>query len=77
MGSLFAAGLVRLGGLCGELLLGLVVAVGDQSVQEAVGTAGVVALGLCTLDLAVEVAGGLLVDVVLVVVLAEISCVGC
>jgi len=76
MGSLFAAGLVRLCGLCSELLLGLVVAVGNQSVQEAVGAAGVVALGLCALDLAVEVAGGLLVDVVLVVVLAEIGCVG-
>ena len=49
----------------------------DQSVEEAVGATSVVALGLCALDLAVEVAGGLLVDVVLVVVLAEISCVGC
>jgi hypothetical protein len=77
MGSCFAAGLVRLGGLSSELLLGLVVAVGDQSVQEAVRAASVVALGLCALDLTVEVAGGLLVDVVLVGVLAEISCVGC
>jgi len=73
MGSRFAAGLVRLSGLSSELLLGLVVAVGDQSVQEAVRAASVVAFGLCALDLTVEVAGGLLVDVVLVGVLAEIS----
>jgi len=77
MGSRFVASLVRLGGLGSELLLSLVVAVRDQSVQEAVGAASVVALGLCALNLAVEVAGCLLVDVVLVVVLAEISCVGC
>ena len=77
MGSRFAAGLVRLSGLSSDLLLGLVVAVGDQSVQEAVRAASVVALGLCALDLTVEVAGGLLVDVVLVGVLAEISCVRC
>jgi hypothetical protein len=62
-------------GLGSELLLGLVVAVGDQPVEEAVGTAGVVALGLCALDLAVEVAGGLLIDVVLAMVLVEIGCV--
>jgi len=73
MGSRFVASLVRLGGLGSELLLSLVVAVRDQSVQEAVGAASVVALGLCALNLAVEVAGCLLVDVVLVVVLAEIS----
>jgi hypothetical protein len=76
-GSRFAAGLVCLGGLGSELLLSLVVAVRNQSVQETVRAAGVVALGLCALDLTVEVAGGLLVDVVLVVVLAEISYVGC
>ena len=46
---------------------------GDQSVEEAVGAAGVVALGLCALDLAMEVAGGLLVDVVLVVVFVEVG----
>ena len=46
---------------------------GDQSVEEAVRATGVVALGLCALDLAVEVAGGLLVDVVLVVVLVEVG----
>jgi hypothetical protein len=51
--------------------------VGDQSVKEAVGAAGVVALGLRALDLAVEVAGGLLVDVVLVVVLVEVGWEGC
>jgi hypothetical protein len=49
----------------------------DQSVEEAVGAAGVVALGLCALDLAVEMAGGLLVDVVLVVVLVEVGWAGC
>jgi len=47
--------------------------VGDQSVQEAVRATGVVALGLCALDLAVEVTGSLLIHVVLVVVFAEIS----
>jgi hypothetical protein len=36
-----------------------------------------VTLGLCALDLAVEVAGGLLVDVVLVVVLVEVGWEGC
>jgi hypothetical protein len=41
-GSRFAAGLVCLGGLGSELLLSLVVAVGDQSVQEAVRAASVV-----------------------------------
>lgn len=46
----------------------------DQSVEEAVGAAGRLALGLCALDLTVEVAGGLLVDVVLVVVLVEVGC---
>ena len=46
---------------------------GDQPVEEAVRAAGVVALGLCALDLAVEVAGGLLVDVVLVVVFVEVG----
>jgi hypothetical protein len=49
----------------------------DQSVEEAVRAAGVVALGLCALDLTVEVAGGLLVDVVLVVVLVEVGWDGC
>ena len=77
MGSRFAAGLVRLSGLSSELLLGLVVAVGDQSVQEAVRAASVVAFGLCALDLTVEVAGGLLVDVVLIVVLVEVGWDGC
>jgi hypothetical protein len=51
--------------------------VGDQSVKKAVGAPSVVALGLCALDLAVEVAGGLLVDVVLVVVLVEVGWEGC
>jgi hypothetical protein len=59
--------------LCSKLLLGLVVAVGDQSVEEAVGAAGVVTLSLCALDLAVEVACGLLIDVVLAVVLVEVG----
>jgi len=49
----------------------------DQPVQEAVRAASVVALCFCALDLAVEVSGGLLVHVVLVVDLAEIGCVGC
>lgn len=49
----------------------------DQSVEEAVGATSVVALGLCALDLAVEVAGGLLVNVVLVVVLVEVGWEGC
>jgi hypothetical protein len=62
-------------GLGSELLLGLVVAVGDQPVEEAVRAASVVALSLCALDLAVEVTGGLLIDVVLTVVLVEIGCV--
>ena len=35
------------------------------------------ALGLCALDLTVEVAGGLLVDVVLIVVLVEVGWDGC
>ena len=48
----------------------------DQPVEEAVWATGVVALGLCALDLAVEVAGGLLVDVVLVVVVVEVGWVG-
>ena len=45
----------------------------DKSVEEAVRAAGVVALGLCALDLTVEVAGGLLVDVVLVVIVVEVG----
>ena len=45
----------------------------DQSVEEAVRATSVVTLGLCALDLAVEVASGLLVDVVLVVVLVEVG----
>ena len=45
----------------------------DQSVEEAVWATGVVALGLCALDLTVEVAGGLLVDVVLVVIVVEVG----
>jgi len=45
----------------------------DQPVEEAVGTTGVVALGLCALDLAVEVASGLLIDIILVVVLVEVG----
>ena len=49
----------------------------DQPVEEAVWATGVVALGLCALDLAVEVAGGLLVDVVFVVVLIEVGWEGC
>jgi hypothetical protein len=76
MGGRFAASLVRLGRLGSELLLSLFVAVRDQSVQETVRATSVVALGLCALDLAVEVAGGLLVHVVLVVVGGEISCAG-
>jgi hypothetical protein len=51
--------------------------VGDKSVEEAVWAAGVVALGLCALNLTVEVTGGLLVDVVLVVVLVEVGWGGC
>jgi hypothetical protein len=45
----------------------------DQPVEERVGATSVVALGLCALDLAVEVASGLLVDIVLVVVLVEVG----
>jgi hypothetical protein len=56
-----------------ELLLGLVIAVGDQPIEEAVRAASVVALSLCALDLAVEVAGGLLIDVVLAVVLVKVG----
>jgi hypothetical protein len=66
-------GLSREQGLGSKLLLGLIVAVGDQPVEEAVGTAGVMALSLCALDLAVEVACGLLIDVVLAVVLVEVG----
>lgn len=60
-------------GLGRKLLLGLVVAMRDQPVEEAVWATGVVALGLCALDLAVEVAGGLLVNIVLVVVVVEVG----
>ena len=45
----------------------------DQSVEEAVWATSVVTLGLGALDLTVEVAGSLLVDVVLVVVLVEVG----
>lgn len=87
MPTLLDVGFASLGGLLGlvllprqqrlgsKLLLGLVVAVGDESVEEAVGATGAVALGLCALDLTVEVAGGLLINVVLVVLLVEVGCV--
>ena len=60
-------------GLGRKLLLGLVFAMRDQPVEEAVWATGVVALSLCALDLTVEVAGGLLVDVVLVVIVIEVG----
>jgi hypothetical protein len=66
-------GLSREQGLGSELLLGLIVAVGDQPVEEAVRAAGVVALSLCALDLAVEVTCGLLIDIVLAVVLVKVG----
>lgn len=72
VGGSAAASLVLGSHLGLDLLLGLVVAVRDQSVEEAVGTTLVVALGLCALDLAVQVSCSLLVDVVLVVVVVVV-----
>lgn len=66
-------GLIRSFSVSSDLPLGFFVAVRDETVQEAVGTALRVALGLCALDLAVQVAGGLFVDVVLVVRI-EVGC---
>ena len=47
---------------------------GDQSVEETVRATSVVTLGLCALNFAMEVAGGLLVDIVLIVVLGDLGC---
>ena len=59
---------VALGLLAQKLVLGLLVAVHDELVEEAAGLAvGLVFLGLGALDFAVQVAGGLLVEVVGVV----------
>lgn len=46
---------------------------GNQPVEETVWATGVVTLGLCALDFAVEVAGGLLVNVVLIVLLGDLG----
>lgn len=59
-----------------QLLLGLLVAVRDEAVEEAVRAALRVALGFGALDLAVQVAGGFLVDVVVVVVVQVDCCAG-
>lgn len=56
-----------------ELLLSLLVAVRDQPVEKAIRATLRVALGFGALDLAVQVAGGLLVDVVVLVVV-EVDC---
>ena len=47
---------------------------GDQAVEETVWTTAVVTFGLCALNLSVKVAGGLLVDVVLVVLFGDLGC---
>lgn len=63
-------------GLGRQLLLGLLVAVRDEAVEETVRAALRVALGFGALDLAVQVAGGFLVDVVVVVVVQVDCCAG-
>lgn len=68
--------LVRSLRLSRQLLLGLLVAMRDEAVEEAVRAALGVALGFGALDLAVQVAGGFLVDVVVVVVVQVDCCAG-
>ena len=58
-------------GLASEIVLGLLVAMGDQAVEEATGLSGVVVASLCLFHLSVEVTGSLIVGIVMFV---EIGC---
>jgi len=59
----------------GELLLGLLVAVRNETVQERARSAGRVVLGLCRLNFAVEVAGGLIIGVVVFIMVVVLGCI--
>ncbi len=58
--------------LFGNLLLSLLVAVRDQPVEEAAWSALRVVLLLCAVDLTLEMTGGLVVDVVVVVDIVDV-----
>ena len=57
-----------------DVIFGLLVAVRDQAVQEATRAALWMLIGLGSLDLAVEVAGSLIIEVF---VLVEVGCIQC
>lgn len=76
--SEFIPSLPRRGSLClallTDLILGLLVAVGDETVQEAAWSAlGMVAL-LGVVDVFVKVTGGLLVGVLMLVIVGYRRC---
>jgi len=57
-----------------KLVLSLLVSVRDEAVQERAWSASRVVLSLCGVDLAVKVAGGLIVGVLVLVVVVVLDC---
>lgn len=58
-----------------KLLFSLLVAVRDETVQERAWSAGRVVFGLCGFNFAVEVAGGLIISIVVVLVVVGLDCI--